>query len=75
MTTLSISNVNSKIDKHSQLLEDTGSSFRNNNEWDVLGDYIWPNRFVGDTYPQEVDYLKNWIQQRVNWLDANIINL
>jgi spore coat protein CotH len=75
MTTLSIPNVYSKIDKHSQLLEDTGSSYRNFNQWDILGDYVWPNRFVGDTYTEEVDYLKDWIQQRVDWMDANIDDL
>ncbi len=75
MTTLSLQNVYSKIDRHSQLLEDTGSSYRNFNQWDVLGKYVWPNRNVSDTYTQEVDYLKDWIQQRVTWMDANIDDL
>ncbi len=75
MTTLSVQNIYSKIDKHTQLLEDSGATFRNFNEWDVLGNYVWPNRFVGSSYSQEVDYLKDWIQERISWLDNNIDDL
>ncbi len=48
------------------------SQQRNFQRWPVLGQYIWPNAFVGQTYQQEVDWLKNWITQRLEWMDANI---
>jgi hypothetical protein len=41
----------------------------------VLGSYIWPNYFVGDTYEEEIDFLKEWITLRVQWMDAEIAQL
>jgi hypothetical protein len=46
---------------------------RNNNRWTgVLGYKIWPNYFVGATYEQETAWLKDWIRQRTDWLDAQL---
>ena len=45
---------------------------RNFVQWPILGEYVWPNAFVGQTYPEEIDYLKNWITERMSWLDANL---
>ena len=45
---------------------------RNFNRWPILGEYVWPNYFIGDTYQQEIDYLKTWIANRLDWMDANI---
>ncbi len=45
---------------------------RNFERWDVLGHYVWPNYFVGDTYQEEIDYMKNWIEQRLDWIDEHI---
>ena len=46
---------------------------RNYERWPVLGKYVWPNYFVGETYEEEIDFLKDWITRRVNWIDANIM--
>jgi spore coat protein CotH len=48
------------------------SSNRNFKRWPILGTYIWPNRFVGNSYESEVSYLKTWLETRLNWLDNNI---
>ena len=48
------------------------SQQRNFAVWPVLGQHIWPNYYVGNTYQEEVTWLKNWITQRVAWLDENI---
>jgi hypothetical protein len=45
---------------------------RNFNRWDILGKYIWGNYFIGQTYAEEVDYLKSWIRDRSEWLDNHI---
>ncbi len=42
---------------------------RNFKRWPVLGEYVWPNAFVGNTYEEEIIYLKNWITDRMEWLD------
>ncbi len=45
---------------------------RNYEKWPILGTYVWPNNFVGNTYLEEVEYMKNWILARITWLDANM---
>lgn len=45
---------------------------RNFTVWPVMGQYVWPNYYVAADYQGEVDTLKWWIQQRYNWLDANL---
>ena len=46
---------------------------RNFERWPVLGKYVWPNYFIGDTYEEEIGFFKDWITRRVNWIDANIM--
>jgi hypothetical protein len=45
---------------------------RNFVRWPILGQYVWPNYFVGNTYNEEVEYLKGWITDRLNWMDGNV---
>lgn len=45
---------------------------RNFQRWPVLGTYVWPNAFVGNTYPSEINYMKGWLKDRLEWLDMNI---
>jgi hypothetical protein len=45
---------------------------RNFLKWPILGMYVWPNEFIGQTYDEEVNYLKTWISGRVRWMDDNI---
>lgn len=45
---------------------------RNFNAWPVLGTYVWPNFYVGQTYGDEVLWLKNWVTQRLLWLDSSL---
>lgn len=40
--------------------------------WQTMGSYVWPNSFVGADYQEEIDFLKNWVDDRFDWLDANI---
>jgi CotH kinase protein len=59
-----------KITQTATLLQEAQK--RNFTRWPVLGQYVWPNAFFGPTYAAEVDYLKNWLLQRVAWMDENI---
>lgn len=45
---------------------------RNFERWPVLGEYVWPNFFIGETYDQEVVWLKEWIRKRAEWMDNNM---
>ena len=69
------SNVNlcQKVDSLALLLDE--SQQRNFNRWGTLGEYIWPNGAVQDTYEEEVEYLKNWLINRVQWMDISIDQL
>ena len=48
---------------------------RNFQLWDVLGKGVWPNVFIGDSWEEEIDYLKNWIEGRLSWMDRNMANI
>lgn len=41
----------------------------NDDKWDIIGNYAWPNPIWYDTYEEEVDHLKDWYTKRMNWLD------
>ncbi len=45
---------------------------RHYQKWPILGVYVWPNNFIGQSYQAEVNYLKTWIQNRTAWMDANM---
>jgi len=45
---------------------------RNYTQWPVLGVHVWPNVFVGDTYVSDLNYLKSWLLNRLNWMDDNL---
>lgn len=39
-------------------------------KWEIIDKDIWPNKFNFQSYNEEVNYLKNWIKNRLNWLDT-----
>ena len=46
---------------------------RNFQQWPILGNYVWPNYYVGNTYQDELTFLKTWISDRLIWIDGNIL--
>jgi len=60
----------SVIDDMQYYLEE--SSQRNFQRWPILGIYIWPNRFVFSTWNAEVNYLRAWLETRLEWMDMNM---
>ena len=45
---------------------------RNFEKWQVLGVRLWPNWYVGDTYQDEIDFMKDWLRDRLIWMDSAI---
>ncbi len=41
-------------------------------KWPILGTYVWPNNFIGQTYIEEMEYLKSWTSSRLVWMDNNM---
>jgi subtilisin-like proprotein convertase family protein len=49
------------------------SQQRNFMQWPILGIYVWPNPSpIPETYEGEVENLKQWITDRLAWMDDNI---
>lgn len=65
---LSDQRINYVIDSLTNLLSE--SKDRNYLCWrGVMGFYVWPNYYVGQTYNDEVIWMKSWITQRLAFLD------
>ena len=47
----------------------------NDDKWQTLGIYVWPNPVVFDTYQEEVEHLKNWYINRMAWLEEALAAL
>jgi spore coat protein CotH len=62
------SNVLARVDAMTAQLDEAQA--RNYKRWTNLGVKIHPNSFVGKTYREEVDWLKNWIGKRLAWIDT-----
>ena len=57
-----------KIDAYGEQLQ--WAQQQNNDEWQTIGMPVWPNPVVFDTYQEEVDHLKSWYSDRMEWLEA-----
>ncbi len=43
--------------------------------WPILGTYVWPNpQPIANSYTDELRYLKQWLTDRLLWLNNNIPN-
>jgi hypothetical protein len=49
------------------------ASERNFDKWDVIGEDLWPNYFVGDSYSAEIEYLSEWFDKRISWIDSSLL--
>lgn len=58
------------IDSTTNYLEP--SRIRNFQIWPILDVMLWPNFYIGETYENEIDFLKTWIHERLLWIDENI---
>ena len=45
---------------------------RNFAQWPVLNQYVWANNYVGGSYENEINYLRNWIFDRIAWMDSKL---
>ena len=61
-----------KIAGYDDLLTKAGAIDENFKTWAVLGIYVWPNKFVGNSHDAELGYLRDWITARLSWLDGAI---
>ena len=64
-----LDDIKNKIDEFAKYINKSQKA--NFERWDILGVYVWPNPVYDLTYEQEVERLKNWIEERMNWLNSN----
>ncbi len=69
-TFLHSDSVNAWIDSVAAYLD--AAQQRNFTMWPILGVYVNWNYYIGQTYSDEVNYLKTWIEKRSVWLDHHI---
>ena len=62
-----------KIDTYAEQLK--WAQQENNDKWQTIGQYVWPNPVVFDTYQEEVGHMKDWYVNRMNWLDSALDSL
>lgn len=60
-------NIETKIDSLVNYLGD--ATQRNFERWQILGNYVWPNKFIGNTHKEEINFVKNWMINRAEWMD------
>lgn len=65
----------SKIDAYVNVLNTAGAVQNNFTVWPIIGIYVWPNNFVGNSYTEELGYLTNWVEDRLQWMDTEIERL
>lgn len=62
------------VDSLTSLLKAEGATERNERAWGMYDrSNIWPIPYYAKNYDQAVDYLKNWIQQRLKFMDKNLL--
>jgi hypothetical protein len=59
-----------RIDNNATQLRE--SQARNFVAWPTLGTYVWANANAFATYQEGVDYVKQWMHERLAWLDGNL---
>ena len=65
----------SKLEAYNTELVEGNAINENFSQWQILGQWIWPNEYVGNSYSDERTYLQEWVTTRLSWLDGAIGNL
>lgn len=72
-TSLSNTRFTQLIDSVTSLLGEAQQ--RHFQRWAILGKYVWPNpQPIANSYSQEIQYLREWLNNRLQWIDQNIPN-
>lgn len=66
--------LNQYIDEMALYLDE--AQIRNFNRWPIMGQLVYPNPApVPTSYAGEISNLKDWVQQRLAWLDQNLTGI
>lgn len=65
------SNLVGRVDQLAAYLDEAQK--RNFERWPILGMTINPNWFLADTYAGEVAWMREWIEKRLAWMEAQFV--
>ncbi len=60
------------VDSLATVLTSHGAESRNSQAWPRWGEYVWPNYYVAYDFQDEVDWLKQWLVDRIAWMDQQL---
>jgi hypothetical protein len=47
---------------------------RNFQRWPVMGQYVWPNWFIANSHAEEIDWMQDWMERRLIWMDGQLLD-
>ena len=60
------------VDSLANVLTARGAVLRNSQAWPRWGEYVWPNYYIADDFQDEVGHLKQWLSDRIAWMDQQL---
>ena len=60
------------VDSLANVITSHGAEQRNSQAWPRWGVWVWPNYHVANNYADEVAWLKQWITDRIAWMDSQL---
>lgn len=60
------------VDSLTTLLTAHGAERRNSQAWPRWGVWVWNNYYVAKSYDDEIAYLKEWLRERLAWMDEQL---
>ncbi len=62
----------SVVDSLARVLTVQGAEQRNSQAWPRWGVKVWPNYYVASDFDDEVSHLKQWLHDRLAWMDQQL---
>lgn len=60
------------VDSIANVLTAHDAERRNSQAWPIWGQYVWPNKYVPISFDDELAYLKQWLSDRLQWMDSQL---
>ena len=60
------------VDSLYTVLTADGAVQRNSLAWPRWGLYVWPNHYTAQNYDDAIAYLKQWLRDRIAWMDGQL---
>ena len=74
-TVYSDENITATLDSLVNLLNENGAQQRNFQAWPRWGKYVWPVKYIAESYEDEIAYLRGWIKDRLTFMDKELLGI